>query len=1222
MSVTRVDPDTRLLIERNAARFGIDPNLLEALIVTRTGGGPDVVTTLPPLPAESFFDLSGAWTRLFTLQTSGNPGVRNVTLLKDQQAKYFVDLFDLVAQVVVTTTEIAADSNLALQVFLPDPQVFSPSLDGYEQAVSATGTGNNTAILSTTSSSPLNRGTYRIIVTALADSTFDLEFQPIPDPYEIQRFGLAQLSLSQARRVGFSGVGPDLEDPDTNLGVAAQLIKDALIKCKGAKIPCVMEKFLGVPSTVSVQSLARGVEYNFGQINFQESTPTTISTGPSQSAGGVKREKNVAVRDVFTNMQTTFNPPCAQGPTVEPLNDFPMPPNPFFATFEIEINGFVVAPQRPQYVTYFEIMEQLENFSSELRLRLFDPDWTVLEGTVTGGGGQFRLDQYAEVIVTFGYATRGPEHSPFGAGPDPLYDSGPKSFFMSDYSVHFLGNGVEIELYAKSADFFMGLNERFDTYKHDNIEDIVRGPLQERYQWDDVCFEPVEEVRHFGVERAAYTPRRWVQPGVSDAQFLDYFLLPNAKSQLVEHGTAYSRFYDTTTKTMHCHEMPFGANPVRTYTYARRRVGSVIEWRPQILGTANLLWGGGASTSQNMNMHSGEVQQHQSDPWHANEYNESPDNAKSELSSSNIPGFEGTDRDENMAGRKVQYPSDNWLEMSTQAMQERMHSAYFAAQGVLTVIGDPLIGPFKQIYLTVQHNKELPDGSALTLTHPTSGLWMINRVTHVIQGGEYVTILEIMRSAAPQPDGYIPPALPPKGLNLKSTGDPSTLANLDPTILGREGLLGGRDGGGGGGGPPPGPFFDPGPGFLELTGDATSIPGVGWVGVDSVTINDGQRASFYYDLLEDSSMFEVWLRDVDDQKYVSTDLVITPPPGSLDIPGIDVITAHTDRTNRYVQFPSVGGSFAPKGTWLIELTNVDITSGSSGVDTSFALASLGVRSGPAIVGRDLSERASASSLELTSPVSGVDGARGVPAVSAVASTTQEYHFTVGAAENLSVVIGPESPMDVTIDIDPPAVTGISRRSVRDSREIRVDFGNGITSLGGTWRVTVTTHTASDYKVYWIDESLTRTASSQAVRLDELAPNGSIDLPLYSGGWYGREQIQIPNGTTKRFYASVKPPNVPDGLNPRSIEFEWHDESGLENGSLQVSVAQATGAKIAVTGGPSPSGILRFLSGATQANGNKPTKPEEVALGYYIVTATGVKAAPGSDLYRLAWRVKG
>lgn len=134
-------------------------------------------------------------------------------------------------------------------------------------------------------------------------------------------------------------------------------------------------------------------------------------------------------------------------------------------------------------------------------------------------------------------------------------------------------------------------------------------------------------------------------------------------------------------------------------------------------------------------------------------------------------------------------------------------------------------------------------------------------------------------------------------------------------------------------------------------------------------------------------------------------------------------------------------------------------------------------------------------------------------------------------------------------------------------------------------------------------------------LAAICPDGLIDGTSSEG--FIKEHIQIPAGVVKQYCALVQPPNVPAGVHPQRISFQYYDESDRDCGALALQVKQIGGAGITKSSIPLANGGLQFTTSITPTQFHH---PEESAQGIYQITATGHPTH--CSQYYIGWGVEG
>jgi hypothetical protein len=197
-------------------------------------------------------------------------------------------------------------------------------------------------------------------------------------------------------------------------------------------------------------------------------------------------------------------------------------------------------------------------------------------------------------------------------------------------------------------------------------------------------------------------------------------------------------FYDNTDQT--CHVEPIIPNAVeikahRSYTYGRKRSGAVISFKANINTGALVAFGAEESKVSGINYSSKE-----------------PINMSVSTNSPATQPTAGPQRDPvkingKLASRTYQTSQQTDAGMYAEALNMKQRAELFNMTSELTIVGDPLIRPSMFVDLTVLSYKQ--EGIySVPYVHFTSGLFAIESVRHVMQGGEYISVLELRRKSA------------------------------------------------------------------------------------------------------------------------------------------------------------------------------------------------------------------------------------------------------------------------------------------------------------------------------------------------------------------------------------------------------------------------------------------------------------------------------------------
>jgi hypothetical protein len=85
-----------------------------------------------------------------------------------------------------------------------------------------------------------------------------------------------------------------------------------------------------------------------------------------------------------------------------------------------------------------------------------------------------------------------------------------------------------------------------------------------------------------------------------------------------------------------------------------------------------------------------------------------------------------------------------WVE----GLQMWQSARSFVLKAELVIVGDPLLEPGWSVHIAVQTYRIDEDGNVFRRLHYTSGIWLIYEVRHVIQGGQYLSFLQVHRNDA------------------------------------------------------------------------------------------------------------------------------------------------------------------------------------------------------------------------------------------------------------------------------------------------------------------------------------------------------------------------------------------------------------------------------------------------------------------------------------------
>lgn len=479
------------------------------------------------------------------------------------------------------------------------------------------------------------------------------------------------------------------------------------------------------------------------------------------------------------------NPPPNQGSTpcigfnIEReriLPNAPMPSLPFFAFFSVGLTGFgdlagggiertgrVLTPPRPQYITRFEL-EESNGGMNTCYIRFFDPNWDFAElvGSYTPKEGQ-------TASVSFGYvnyrpAIWDPNSDVYQASLVPEAFTGldlwsPEyQMYVHAFHPEYLGWGVEIELVLKGNGMKMHLNHETRQYQNMKISDIW-GQIAERHDMK-LCTVPTTSLmcEGAGLESALPEEKPFSQDE-SDLVFTNRLLMEAVSDEVRSKdtnepiGAGYTCRIDDTLvdgkKVLHVHAPPLTAPFVRQYTYMRQQLGTVIQWSPDFQETALARIGGVRADMRGFDPNTKEFRDCSVDidSMKDADFNGPPGPSHTALLGSNLlpvrtvfPSAEG--------------PIANFC---VEGLNFFRRAYSFQIGGTLIVLGDPLIRPSRNVMLLVFTFRSVAPGAPLVpVLSFTSGIYNILEVRHVIQGGEYLTIMRLLRNGALPPEGVDP----------------------------------------------------------------------------------------------------------------------------------------------------------------------------------------------------------------------------------------------------------------------------------------------------------------------------------------------------------------------------------------------------------------------------------------------------------------------------------
>lgn len=559
--------------------------------------------------------------------------------------------------------------------------------------------------------------------------------------------GVSQIHIPAATDAGY--VPLDLQIDDQGREYSPALAQDANSILYGARYLTHRGSVMGCNGDMAC--MARN--YNPGDPNYSDRV--------------MSRYRDITGRDFSGNTGTgTVNSLsknyCTFDPEQEKLEGSYIPPNPNIPWLSVWIeqrdnNGRIISSRdlkisdssgRPQYITYFELTERLGELS-EARVRVFDPNWDVVAETLLSevpsdqANQSFGLHIFDNAVISFGYAT------PDADGSFPRSDG--HSMFVSSYTPVFYGWGVEMEVSFSPAPFKDRVKDGRKTFsaKISNNDPDDPGVIQQiasSLGYSTCC--PDSKSRRVvgegldspGAAEAITTVEG--EPITALVELADKHTPAGTAEENDKDSANSVMFYDSTSNTVHVHPPLLDGEPVRKYTYARQQFGSVISFRPVVLGEGVALFGGinpalgGTDSKTKKPFEAGTAAEEGgtlATQVPANPSDQAgPEDLLGEILQSDIRQPRTTsEKNENLAK----------IEAESYEQSARM----FVNNAQLTVVGDPRIRPGRNVVVEVLTYKIKPDGSTTVYEHYTSGVWHIMQTRHVIQGGQYLTTMELIR---------------------------------------------------------------------------------------------------------------------------------------------------------------------------------------------------------------------------------------------------------------------------------------------------------------------------------------------------------------------------------------------------------------------------------------------------------------------------------------------
>jgi hypothetical protein len=377
-----------------------------------------------------------------------------------------------------------------------------------------------------------------------------------------------------------------------------------------------------------------------------------------------------------------------------------------------------------------------------------------------------------------------------------------REMYLQNYQPRFLGYGVEIDLVFADASAIAGLESKTRTYTKEETNNkegkvIASGQqgggiptgdnlgivetICKEHGWQ-VCSEKTKRLQSYdALDSNTKIDRPVVQSGKDDITFIRETLAPNAESEQSD-SSAYNAFLDSSTQpsTLHFHPPNLASPASRSYYYTRSRNGTVLRFEPVVNGQLVALFGGVTSVLAGTDMVSNEPISSTASPGDSNS-NTLPGTPLPEETEYQEDGPEGPVK-KTVAPKVYRSSADkNTGEQKGAAQSFRQSGSLAALSAQMVVLGDPTIRAGVTIDVSIEVFNPAGSGDALGWDylvdstqgilgsiflnrpeapkelysarglHYTSGKWMVMEVRHVIQGGEYLTYLDLMRNTLQSP---------------------------------------------------------------------------------------------------------------------------------------------------------------------------------------------------------------------------------------------------------------------------------------------------------------------------------------------------------------------------------------------------------------------------------------------------------------------------------------
>ena len=597
--------------------------------------------------------------------------------------------------------------------------------------------------------------------------------------------GIMAMHIPAAQDVGFTGpylvdgdgkqYSPALATPEASIHYgAAYLAKRGTVTkppCASGDMSCLAAVFVqGSPTRTPDGSWVRQNYVDGVRGWYEELTGRTLPderkpSGPIQLPGD-------------PGPPPPDNPPGTQVTCLgfdietERIIPAPLPSQPYFAFFSVSLVGFgdiagsqdtgaqtvrngrVLTPPRPQYVTRFEF-EEGSNIMNRCWVRVFDPNWDFAQA-ISG----FDPQSGAHARVSFGYVSQQAdgltEFDIFGINLwSPEF-----SLRLGSYHPEYVGWGVETELVFEGSGMLMHATDQTRQYNGLKIHEIW-DKIAERHDLK-LCTQPTASLMCEGADLTSAAPaeKQFLQDE-SDWVFANRLTMEAAAEATRNLDTGelqpddyQIRIDDSGTggdgKTVaHAHPPLYTTPPIRQYTYARQQLGAVIEWAPDFNDEALAKLGAVKVDLRGLDVNNKEFIDCQIDLQKIK--------GAQFVGPPQPIGLGDLSTDAAPIRRIFKTANGSIKDYCVEGLNFFRKAYNFCTGGTLTVLGDPLIRPQRNIMLLVFTFRAVAEGTLVPELSFTSGVYIVQEVRHIIDGGQYLSALRLFKNNRQSPIDVPPP---------------------------------------------------------------------------------------------------------------------------------------------------------------------------------------------------------------------------------------------------------------------------------------------------------------------------------------------------------------------------------------------------------------------------------------------------------------------------------